>query len=241
MRYGIFSDVHSNLEAFTEVLAYYKKEKIDRFIFLGDIVGYGANPRETIKLLKKIDSICLAGNHDWAVAGKINGDSFNEYARKAIVWTRKKIDDESTRLLYNFQLIYETDDFICTHGSLEDPSIFRYLLSINDAKNNFALLQKQILFVGHSHQMRVYTCAPTGILYDTEMTISIESDKRYIINVGSVGQPRDRDPRSCICIYDDRERVVILKRVAYNIKAAADKIAHARLPDLLAARLYVGY
>jgi len=241
MRYGIFSDVHSNLEAFSAILQCYQNEKIDQFIFLGDIVGYGASPNEAIARLKALNSVCLAGNHDWAVADRINGDSFNAYARQALDWTRVIVDNESKHFLSTLRLFYEADSFICAHGSLEKPETFRYLLSIKDARENFRILKKQILFVGHTHQMRVYIRASGAIAYDTDMVIRLNSDTQYIVNVGSVGQPRDRDRRSCICIYDDREKIIELKRVAYNIEAAADRITQAGLPELLAARLYVGY
>jgi diadenosine tetraphosphatase ApaH/serine/threonine PP2A family protein phosphatase len=241
MRYGIFSDVHSNLEAFQAVYDYYKKQKIDKFIFLGDIIGYGADPRQVISLLKTLNPRCIAGNHDWALLDKFSIDRFNPQAKEAILWTKTELFPEQIRYLRTFELTHETDDFICVHGSLEEPHKFNYILDTTDAEINFPLLKKKICFVGHSHRREVFCLKEDRSSRLFTNTIKIRNDEKYIINVGSVGQPRDRDPRASLCVYDSDKNIVIFKRLDYNIKGAAAKILKAGLPSVLAERLYIGY
>lgn len=241
MRYAIFSDIHSNLEAFEVVYDYYKKQKIDKFIFLGDIVGYGANPHQCIMLLQKLEPIVICGNHDRAVADCLSLDYFNEYAAKAISWTKKEVSLDDVGYLKSCELTYEADNFICVHGSLDNPEKYNYILGINDAFLNFSLLKKQLLFVGHSHRTEAYAYAEGEVRYIAEWNFKLKPQEKYIVNVGSVGQPRDRDRRSSVCIYDSEERIVFLKRLEYNIKNAADKILNQGLPPILAQRLYAGW
>ncbi len=240
MRYGIFSDVHGNLEAFDAALDFYKKEAIDKFIYLGDIIGYGANPNECTALLRRLNPVCIAGNHDWAAIGEFSVSYFNEAAKDAISWTKTHLTEENIKYLHTFSLIHQEDNFICVHGSLAEPQNFNYIFDIGDAQLSFSYLKKQICFVGHSHRMEVY-CEQDGMVSVIGgQQIKLEKSKRYIINVGSVGQPRDRDPRLALCIYDDTAGVVKFIRLEYNIKKAADKIIANGLPLFLAQRLYVG-
>lgn len=254
MRYGIFSDVHSNLEALKAVLDYYREEKIDKYICLGDVVGYGANPQEVISIIKKLNSVCIAGNHDWAVGGRFDVDYFNPRAKQAVLWTKKELREADILWLNNLCLEYEESNFICVHGSLVDPGEFHYVYDVNDAWYNFCLLGKQFCFIGHSHKRGVYFieandinesessfCSGCRVLYSQDLIIEIKSSVRYIVNVGSVGQPRDRDPRASVCIYDTDEKTLFFKRVEYDIKAAANKILQRGLPSVFGLRLYSGW
>lgn len=240
MRYGIFSDVHGNLEAFEVALKFYKKERIDKFIFNGDIVGYGANPKECISLLKSLKPICIAGNHDWAAADRFDLNYFNPYAKESLLWTREILSSREFNYLKTFFLIHKEGDFICVHGSLDNPAEFNYIIYTEDARRNFSYADKQILFTGHSHRREVFCLKDDQISYSKEEKIKISPNSKYIINEGSIGQPRDRDPRLSLCIYDSDDKVVILKRLEYNIKKAADKILNKGLPDILAMRLFQG-
>jgi putative phosphoesterase len=241
MRYGIFSDVHSNLEAFEVTIDYYKKEKIDRFIFLGDIVGYGADPSKTVALLKTLKPIVVAGNHDWAVIDKFSVKNFNRYAKEAILWTRENLRQEDITYLHTFKIIYEGDDFLCVHSNVKKPGNFHYIWNIDDARENFPLLKKRVCFIGHSHKMETYYLDDGKMFYLREYEIKLKSQGKYIINVGSVGQPRDRDSRLSLCVYDSSENMVSFKRLEYNIEKAADKILSKGLPSILALRLYGGW
>jgi putative phosphoesterase len=240
MRYGIFSDVHGNLEAFEEVLKFYKKEKIDKYIFLGDIVGYGANPFECIALLKNINPVCIAGNHDFAVIDKFSINYFNDYAKEAILWTKNRIGPQDALFLNNFILQFEENDFICVHGSLNNPGKFNYILGFKEARTNFSLLAKQLLFIGHTHRAEAYSFGNDGISRIASHKIKLTLGKKYIINVGSVGQPRDHNRLASLCIYDSKTNMVFFRRLEYNIQKAANKILEAGLPDILAERLYDG-
>jgi len=241
MRYGIFSDVHSNLEAFQVACDYFNKERIDKFIFNGDIVGYGANPCECIELLKKFTPILIAGNHDRAAIGKFSLDYFNPQAKDALLWTKGELREEYLSFLNSFSLKYTEGNFICVHGSLDNEAEFNYIIYSSDASFNFSLLNKQILFVGHSHRTEAFRINDEKVSYIKSGEIKIDSKTKYIINVGSIGQPRDQDPRLSLCIYDSDEGLVKFVRLEYNIKKAADKILKKGLPSLLAARLFEGW
>jgi len=136
--------------------------------------------------------------------------------------------------------LYEEENFCCVHGSLYNPEDFNYIFTIEDVRLNFSLLKKQILFVGHTHKPIVYIKDDDKIFYSLDTTIKILEDKKYIINVGSIGQPRDGDKRSCVCIYDTDKNIVILERLSYNIKDTVKKVFKAGLPKELGERLYTG-
>jgi predicted phosphodiesterase len=241
MRYGIFSDVHSNLEAFEVVVDSYKKERIDKFIFLGDIIGYGANPSQVISLLKTLNPVVVAGNHDWAVIDKFSIKYFNIYAREAIIWTKNNLKKEDFSYLHTFKIIHKENNFICVHASPKQPHEFNYIWNVADAWENFFLFKEKICFIGHSHKKEGFFLEEKGeIFYLQKDQIRLNYHGKYIINVGSVGQPRDGDNRACFCIYDSDENLVIFRRIEYNIKKAADKILKQGLPSLLAFRLYQG-
>jgi len=240
MRYGIFSDVHSNLEAFKSAVDWFRKQSIDRYVFLGDIVGYGANPCEVISLLKELNPIRVAGNHDWACAGKFNLDLFNSYAREAAIWTQNVLKESDKTFLKLALLIYEDEDFVCVHGSLCEPHRFSYVLNCSDAYLSFSASDKEVCFIGHSHRAGVYALNNDEVSYTIPTEVFLESGIRYIVNAGSVGQPRDGDSRGCVCIYDSEKKMVVFCRFEYNVKKAADKILNAGLPPILAQRLYLG-
>lgn len=240
MRYAIFSDVHSNLEAFESVLSAYEKEGIDKYLCVGDIVGYGANPKECIKINRKRQIITVAGNHDWASTGKFRIEFFNPYAREAVLWTKQQIDTGEVDYLNNLELVYRQEDFCLVHGTLLSPECFDYLFELSDAKDSFKVMQTTLCFVGHTHSPIIFEKDDEKINYSKETAIKIEPNKQYIVNVGSVGQPRDGDNRTCFCIYDSKEKTVQIKRVEYEIKTSQIKILDAGLPSFLANRLILG-
>ncbi|MFO8052859.1 MAG: metallophosphoesterase family protein [Candidatus Omnitrophota bacterium] len=240
MRYGIFSDIHSNLEALTEAINYFNSQKIDRFICLGDIVGYGPNPQECLEIINKLKPKTIAGNHDWATVEKFNPDFFNWHAREAIFWTRRHINKTGWKYLHSLPLLYQEDKFQCVHGSLDKPKEFNYTITSHQAQVNFSLLNQQLCFIGHSHLAEVFSQKENQIKHLRKEKITIKNDKRYIVNVGSIGQPRDGDPRLSLCIYDTDKQLLSFKRIKYNIKKTANKITKNKLPEFLAQRLYLG-
>ena len=240
MKYGIFSDVHSNLEAFKAVLDVYYRERIDHYIFLGDIIGYGADPAECLARLCELKAVTVAGNHDWAVAGKFSPNNLNVYAREAIFWTQKKLKKEDLTYLAGLNLTVEVDDFVCVHGSLKSPHDFNYIFDLDDATEDFNFLNKKIYFIGHTHRPGIYCQDKENTSYINQSKLTLEEDKRYLINIGSVGQPRDGDPRASFCIYDNEINSIEIIRVGYDIAKAASAILNEGLPPMLANRLYDG-
>jgi predicted phosphodiesterase len=241
MRYGIFSDVHSNIEALEEVLKAYKKESIDMYLCVGDVVGYAANPSECIELVREISSFTVAGNHDWAVVDLFSIDYFNPDAKKAILWTRQFIKDEDKYYLTSLKPIYKNKDLTLVHGSLNKPEEFYYMTDIETVEESFKFLENNLCFVGHTHISGVFIKdTQQRIYYYNSEYIQLKEENKYIINVGSVGQPRDGNPYACYCIFDTEKKEIFLKRKDYDIKSTYNKIVKAGLPLFLAQRLYLG-
>ncbi len=241
MRYAIFSDIHSNLEALQVVIEAYKNERIDQYLSLGDIVGYASNPKECIKRIEELAASSIAGNHDWATADLFSIEYFNTEAGRAITWTKRNLDDKSKYFLGNLKLTYKNKDLTLVHGTLENPEDFNYMTDAYIAQKSFNLLENDICFVGHTHEPCSFMQDKSmRIIYSKESAIKIKDDARYIINVGSVGQPRDNDKRAAYCIYDTEKKEVLIKRVDYDIQAARKKIIEAGLPKFLGDRLLSG-
>ncbi|MEW6170122.1 MAG: metallophosphoesterase family protein [Candidatus Omnitrophota bacterium] len=240
MRYGIFSDIHSNLEALEKVLAAYKDENIDAYFCLGDIIGYATNPNECVKKVNELNCITIAGNHEWGSLDKLDLDYFNELAKIAIIWSKSKLTFDCKDYLESLPLIYKEKDFILVHGSLDYPERFYYIFDENDAEETLNLLETNICFVGHTHKPGFFTKDEGRISYSTNSKLKIEKSKKYIVNVGSVGQPRDRDSRASFCIYDTKKQDVEIKRIDYEVKKTYDKIIDTGLPIFLAQRLLTG-
>lgn len=241
MRYCLISDIHSNLEAFQSVLDAAAGERIDKFLSVGDVIGYAADPQAVIRLLKSITpAVLIAGNHDWGVAGLFDLEYFNENAKRAALWTKgvlKKIDIE---YLVSFKLTYEFKSFTLVHGSLDMPGKFNYILSTDDAYETMKLMKSPLCFVGHSHVAGIFYSDGRNARLIKGTSVKIEKDKKYVVNIGSIGQPRDGDPRASYAVYDEEAASVEIRRVAYDIKAAQKKILEAGLPSWLAARLSEG-
>ncbi|HEA46912.1 MAG TPA: metallophosphoesterase [bacterium] len=242
MRYALFADIHSNLEAFLAVRKEFKKEKVDEYVCLGDIVGYAANPNECFKLTRELNPLTIiAGNHDWASVGKTDIDYFHSLAREAILWTQEELTEENKGFLRSFSLIKEFDDFVIVHGSLYSPEKWHYIFTLRDAKKNFEHQNGKICFIAHSHQPFIISQDREGKCEGVKgMRVSLRDDYKYLINIGSVGQPRDGNPDACYCLYDRDKNKIEIKRIPYQIKKAQDKIISAGLPQKLAQRLSLG-
>ncbi len=240
MRYGIFADIHGNLEALREVLKEYDSRRIDTYVFLGDAVGYGANPNEVMELLKTCSPHCVAGNHDWGVIDKMDTVFFNEYAQKALEWTREVLQADYRRSLSSWPLVLRRDKFLCTHASPQAPEEFHYIFDATAAEYNFPFFEEQICFVGHTHRPGVFCLRQDTVGVADNARIRLDEDSRYLVNVGSVGQPRDRNPQASFCVYDTERGEIVLERVAYPVAETAGKIRAAGLPEVLAGRLEAG-
>ncbi|TFB08135.1 metallophosphoesterase [Candidatus Atribacteria bacterium MT.SAG.1] len=243
MKIGIISDIHSNSEAINCVLK--NIEKVDEFICLGDIVGYGTDPNYCIKKIKDLNCRCIGGNHDFGVIGKLTINYFNYTARVAILWTSRQLKNENINFLLSLnKKIQLEDDVFAVHGSPRDP-ILEYILDKNTASLIFSKFNFKIYFVGHSHLAGCFSFNENNnridyMNFSNGGHIEIHKNKRYIINCGSVGQPRDGNPQASYGVYDLRHGVVNIYRVSYPVHLTKSKIINVGLPSVLAERLSFG-
>ncbi|MFA5100144.1 MAG: metallophosphoesterase family protein [Candidatus Omnitrophota bacterium] len=241
MRYAILSDIHANLEGLTQVLHTLRNDSIDGYYCLGDIVGYGANPNECIDEIRNVAGVSLAGNHDWAAAGVMPLDYFNDFAREAIIWTRGVLTAGNSSFLGKLQLVLNDPAMTMVHGTLIDPEDFHYMFNSGIARETFQVMKTDVCFVGHTHVAGVFIRDETGgVSFDARPAVSIEKGRKYIVNAGSVGQPRDNNPEAAYCVFDTGAMTVEIKRVVYDIASARRKMLNAGLPRFLAERIIVG-
>lgn len=240
MRYGIFSDIHANLEALEAILRNLEKAEVDQYICIGDIVGYGASPKACIQKVLEKKALVVAGNHDYAVAGKLNMDIFNIYAKEAVLWTRKQLSEEEKKFLANLDLVQCIENVLTiVHGTLNFPEMFEYIQTSYDAHLSLELLETPVCFFGHSHVPVAFFQGQT-VSFSMNEEIDVDKNSRTLINVGSVGQPRDENPHACCALYDDEVGKVWIRRVDYDIEASIEKIVKAGLPEVLGERLRYG-
>jgi len=240
MSTALLSDVHANLEALQAVLAEIDARRPRRILCLGDVVGYGANPNECLDLLRSRSEVVLLGNHDAAASGGPEAARFNVYARAAAEWTAKVLTRENREYLQKLPLTSAQGSYLCVHASPAMPRDWEYLLDRFDAEPQFAYFTEPVCFIGHTHQPAVFLSDPGGTKSLPVGSFRLDPAKRYIVNVGSVGQPRDRDPRACFVLLSEGSGDLEFVRVPYDVAGAQAKIRAARLPDVLAARLATG-
>ena len=242
LRYCIFGDVHGNIEALEAVLADAVRQAVDRYICVGDIVGYGANPGECVAQVKAVTTQIVAGNHDCAVVGRTDVEYFNLFAREAVLWTQGQLSMEDKAFLRGLPLMLRTDGLTIVHATVHQPELFGYIESAMAARMSFDALEDVLAFVGHSHVPVTFFYDQQGeeIWYSQDSEIPLGDFSKTIVNVGSVGQPRDDNPRAGYAVYDTDQRRVTIRRVAYDVEAARQKIVEAGLPEVLAARLQLG-
>ncbi len=240
MRYAIISDVHANLEALQAVLGKIEEEKIAGILFLGDSVGYGPNPNECIAILKEKARILLAGNHDRAVACMSGIAYFNPLAKAAIEWTREVLSGENMQFLQTLPLTaeLEEDNIYLVHATPKEPEKWHYLSYKNEACINFNYFKEKICFLGHSHVPFIVERSPGGKIIFHYHFADIGEESRYIINAGSVGQPRDGNPDAAYSVLKDN--TIEIKRVSYDISLTQKKMRKAGLPKQLMDRLSLG-
>lgn len=242
MRIGIFSDTHANLEALESVLECFRVARVDKLVCLGDTVGYGADPNGCCDHVRKHAAFCILGNHDAAVAGRMDYSYYYDAARQALDLHSGILTDENMLWLQN--LPYERrEGHICyCHGSPINLEEFEYIFSTEQASRCLPYWDQlaDVTFIGHSHLCKAFALSRSEVHEVVAQKFEVRSGYRYIISVGSVGQPRDYDNRASYCIYDDQTRVFEFRRVAYDIDAAAQKIFEANLEPNFGNRLYIG-
>ncbi len=243
MRSAVLADIHSNLEAFQAVLRdLEEKGGADELWCLGDIVGYGPNPHECIQLLRQHHCACVAGNHDWAVIGKLDISAFNPEAATACQWTVGAMTREDVDYLTSLPLTLRLGDFTLVHGSPREP-LWEYILSVQSAKANFGYFDSRFCLIGHSHSPLLLELDLNNScqLHQLPGELPLKTASRFIINCGSVGQPRDGDPRASYAVIDTEQESLRHYRVRYDFKITQEKMLDADLPTRLASRLSVGW
>ncbi len=239
MRFAVLSDIHGNLEALEAVLADARAQKCTHFVCLGDIVGYNANPSECVHLIQELECPVVKGNHDEQASIVASTEGFNELAEEAIGWTREHLTAEDKAWLAELRLTRQVRDFTIVHATLDTPGQWGYVFNDLDAIASFTYQHTPLCFFGHTHW-------PTAFVRDdnvrrlTTGQIVLAAGKKYFINAGSIGQPRDRDWRAAYCIYHCERNVVEQRRVEYDLATTQKKIRAAGLPERLADRLAQG-
>jgi predicted phosphodiesterase len=239
MRFAILSDIHSNLEALEAVLADAKAQGCTDFVCLGDVVGYNANPGECVKTIRDLQCPVVKGNHDEQASIISSTEGFNELAEEAIDWTRAQLSAEDKAWLSDLRLTRQVRDFTIVHATLDTPGQWGYVFNDLDAIASFTYQHTSLCFFGHTHW-------PTAFVRDDEVRrvavgqVVLSAGKKYFINPGSIGQPRDRDWRAAYCILHTDRLVVEERRVKYDLAAAQRKVREAGLSDRLADRLAAG-
>jgi len=241
MQIIILSDVHGNLEALMAVLCDIRnlRDKGEVF-FLGDSVGYGPDPSECIKVIREEADIILAGNHDRAVTGRADISYFNPYARAAVEWTQEVLSGDEKAFLDSLPVFVRLKEqgIYLVHSTPKEPEQWHYLLTTWDAYVNFHLFDERICFIGHSHQPVIIEMEPAGEILLYRDRVELREGCRYIVNVGSVGQPRDGNPDASYALFDDS--MIEIKRVPYDIVSTQQKMRRAGLPEYLIERLSKG-
>lgn len=250
MRILLIGDIHGNLEALESCMEICSDKKIDRVNVLGDIVGYMANPNECIERVRSYE--CISGNHDIAIYDDIELEMFNPYARQAIMWTRSKIKNEHIDFLKSLpsSRTYLDENYTIVHGSLVDKNM--YIMSRYQASVNARLCPTDLLFTAHTHIPKIWDMpkgnnslkgAPYGAPVAEDMydgAICLLKNRKYVINIGSLGQPRDNNPKGCCLIYDTDEYTISYIRFAYPMDSTIEKIKMNGLPLYLYSRILKG-
>lgn len=245
MRVAVFADIHGNLEALEAVLADCALRAVDRYVCLGDMVGYGANPNRCIARVRALPRLnVILGNHDAAAVWRTSPYHMNPVATEAIMWTMKRLSDDHTAYLKSRPPMVDMGPINFSHANPYNPMAWRYLNERKYAQRSFSRCRARLLFVGHTHQPMVITRKTFWrVRFETAkntVTVPAWPRRRQIVNCGSVGQPRDVNPKACYCIYDTRGQCFEFYRLAYEVERAMDKIRAAGLPESLATRLAKG-
>jgi diadenosine tetraphosphatase ApaH/serine/threonine PP2A family protein phosphatase len=244
MRLAIFSDVHANLEALGAVLEAYRTEAIDIYYCLGDTVGYGGSPNECADLVRELAKVTILGNHDAAVSGRMDYSYYYEAARHALDAHASMISQDNMAWLKSLPYEHRLDEVgvLLCHGSPVRLEEFEYIFAPEQARECLAIYDRMghLTLIGHSHLCKVFALSRTTVEELPSIDFELKPDRKYIVSVGSVGQPRDFDNRASYTVYDTEEKRFEFKRIEYDIELAADKVLRARLERNFAHRLFIG-
>lgn len=246
MLYGVFSDVHGNLEALKAVLEFFASKKVAGYLCCGDLVGYGPQPEECVRAVSALPGLrCVVGNHDLAAIGRLPLKWFNSYATATIEYSRSKLSGQSCKFLESLPDKIEADGFTLVHGSPKNP-VEEYLLSGDQFQESLPHLHTPLCLIGHSHM--AFYISKRGVRFpetvpfqDGEEKVKFEDGLIYAVNAGSVGQPRDRDPRAACGLYDAKTRSFELFRLDYRRSLTQELMRRANLPEILVERIGIGW
>jgi diadenosine tetraphosphatase ApaH/serine/threonine PP2A family protein phosphatase len=246
MRIALMTDIHGNREALEACLDHAAQNGVGRYVYLGDYAGYGADPGwviDTVKAHVERGAVAVLGNHDAAVL--TNSDGMNDTAAEALAWTRTQVDDRQREFLARLPLTVEESDRLYVHGSAFEPAQWHYVTELFAAAKSMMATRAHATFCGHTHVPALFHMSMTGKFASFDpvdrVDIPLTRQRRWLAVIGSVGQPRDRDPAACYAVLDDERNVLTYVRVAYDVETAAQKIRAAGLPAALSERLYEGY
>jgi predicted phosphodiesterase len=239
MKFAIIADIHGNLEAFRVVLDDAQKQRCTHYACIGDVVGYGANPRECLDLVRKMGMPCVKGNHDEYCSSNEHLEGFNPAAAEAVQWTRKQLSEDDREWLRELKYVRMVTTFTIVHATLDGPQRWGYVFDKLAAAASFPYQNTPVCFFGHTH-VPVAFIRDSMVRGGTYSKFKIEAGKKYFVNVGAVGQPRDGNPKAAYVVFDTVEGTVELRRLDYDIATAQKKIREAGLPERLAERLAYG-
>jgi predicted phosphodiesterase len=239
MRYAIIADIHANMEALDVVLADSKAQKVTHYACLGDVVGYNANPKECLDVIRNMGMPCVKGNHDEYCSAEVTLEGFNPHAAEAVSWTRQQLTNEDCQWLRDLRYIRLVANFTIVHATLDGPQRWGYVFDRLAAAASFTYQNTTVCFFGHTH-VPVAFIRDSMVRGGTYSKFKVEQGRKYFVNVGSVGQPRDGNPKASYVIYDMDEASIEIRRLDYDIPTAQAKIRAAGLPERLAERLALG-
>lgn len=244
MKIGIFSDIHSNYNAFKVVRAFYEEHPCDEYLCLGDVVGYGPQPDECCNAVRDFAKLAILGNHDAAVCGRMNYTYYYEAARMVLDYHASLLSPENMEWLRNMPYMFKhPEGFTICHGSPIDPEEFNYVFFIDQATQLLPFYDKldHITFIGHSHLTKAFALTRDAAVDITATNITFEDDKKYFVTVGSVGQPRDYDNRACCTIYDTETKTIQYYRIPYDIEDTVRKVFESeKITYNFGKRLFLG-
>ncbi|HTX19314.1 MAG TPA: metallophosphoesterase family protein [Bacteroidota bacterium] len=232
MKLAIISDIHGNLEGLMKALSIIDERRVDEIVCLGDVVGYGANPNECLDLVRKRCSVVIKGNHDEAALDPQGPHDFNPIAQRAIDWTGRTLSAANKVYLGERPMVWRSEGILFVHASPRMPELWNYIVSTDDALDALRAFEERICFIGHTHLPGIFSLAGRSR--------SVAKEERFLVNVGSVGQPRDGNPMLAFGIFDSDAWSYELVRSEYDIHKATEKIIAAGLPEELGYRLMYG-
>ena len=239
MRYAVIADIHANLEALEVVLADTKEQKCTHFCCVGDVVGYNANPKECLDIIRTMGMPVVKGNHDEYCSSEEELEGFNPHAAEAVNWTRKQLNKEDRQWLRDLKYVRLVASFSMVHSTLDGPQRWGYVFDRLAAAASFTYQNTSVCFFGHTH-VPVAFVRDNQVRGGTYSKFRVEPGKKYFVNVGAVGQPRDGNPKAGYVVYDLEEGSIELRRLDYDIPKAQKKIMEVGLPQRLADRLALG-